>query len=193
VPLLPARVREWQIGCRVYKPRRPRDSPLYRLVERHLEELLRVWPERFARRHGPLRGVVERVLRSSCVAVSSKHGFARLWCGECRRSVLAPSPAAGGASAPPAKRRSSSSGPSGCATRCWPKSLTATNHLVLTIPRLLRPLFRRRRELLTELARAGAEAVSELVRLAAGGEARPGIVVSVATAGDLLQWHPTCT
>jgi hypothetical protein len=62
---------------------------------------------------------------------------------------------------------------------------------VLTIPRLLRPLFRRRRELLGELARAGAEAVKELVAHAGGeGEARPGIVVSVATAGDLLQWHP---
>jgi hypothetical protein len=49
------------MGCRVYKPRRPRESPLYRLVERHLEELLRVWPERFARRHGPLRAAVERL------------------------------------------------------------------------------------------------------------------------------------
>ncbi len=64
-------------------------------------------------------------------------------------------------------------------------------HIVLTIPRLLRPLFRRRRELLGELARAGAEAVKELVRLASDeGDARPGIVVSVATAGDLLPWHP---
>ncbi|HEV8529620.1 MAG TPA: hypothetical protein VGS60_19125, partial [Actinomycetes bacterium] len=37
----------------------------------------------------------------------------------------------------------------------------AHRHVVLTIPRLLRPLFRRRRELLKELARAGAEAVRE--------------------------------
>jgi hypothetical protein len=43
------------------------------------------------------------------------------------------------------------------------------------------------------LARAGAEAVQELVRLGCGSDARPGIVVSVATAGDLLQWHPTYT
>ena len=56
---------------------------------------------------------------------------------------------------------------------------------------LLRPLFRRRRELLGELARAGAEAVKQLVRrTSATTEVRPGIVVSVATAGDLLQWHP---
>jgi hypothetical protein len=38
----------------VYRPRRPRESPLSRLVERHLEELLRTWPERFLRQHGPL-------------------------------------------------------------------------------------------------------------------------------------------
>jgi hypothetical protein len=66
----------------------------------------------------------------------------------------------------------------------------AHRHLVLTIPRLLRPLFRRRRELLTELGRAAAEATSELVRRGVGGEARPGIVVSIATAEDLVQWHP---
>jgi hypothetical protein len=66
----------------------------------------------------------------------------------------------------------------------------AHRHVVLTIPRLLRPLFRRRRELLTELARAAAEAVNEFVRRSLGGEARPGMVVSIATAGDLLQWHP---
>jgi hypothetical protein len=50
-------------------------------------------------------------------------------------------------------------------------------------------LFRRRRELLTDLARSGAEAVQELLRVGCGQQARPGIVVSVATAGDLLQWH----
>jgi hypothetical protein len=38
----------------------------------------------------------------------------------------------------------------------------AHRHVVLTIPRLPRPLFRRRRELLKELARSGAEAVQEL-------------------------------
>jgi len=77
-----------EIGCRVYKPRRPRESPLCRLVERHLEELLRVWPERFAPRHGPLRAAVERVLREFLRCGLLEHGFARLWCGSCRRSVL---------------------------------------------------------------------------------------------------------
>jgi len=43
--------------------------------------------------------------------------------------------------------------------------------------------------MLSELARAGAEATVEIVRRAAGDGVRPGLVVSLATAGDLLQWH----
>jgi hypothetical protein len=77
-----------EITCRVYRPRKPRESPLFQLVERHLEELLRVWPARLARQHGPLRPVVERVLREFLECGLLQHGFARLWCGECRRSVL---------------------------------------------------------------------------------------------------------
>jgi hypothetical protein len=53
-----------EITCRVYRPRRPRESPSFQLVERHLEELLRVWPTRFA----------------------------RLWCAECRRGKTADGP-----------------------------------------------------------------------------------------------------
>jgi hypothetical protein len=55
---------------------------------------------------------------------------------------------------------------------------------------LLRPLLRRRRELLTDLGRAAAEAATELVRRGLGDGARPGVVVSITTAGDLVQWYP---
>jgi hypothetical protein len=180
-----------EISCRVYNPRRPRESPLYRLVERHLEELLRVWPERFAKRHGPLRAVVERVLREFLRCGLLDHGFARLWCGECRRSVVIAFSCRGRSFCPSCEKKKQ---------LLWAEWLreevlaaVAHRHVVLTIPRLLRPVFRRRRELLTELARAGAEAVQDLVRLALGREARPGIVVSVATSGDLLQCTRTCT
>jgi len=74
----------------VYRPRRARESPLFRLVEQHLEEFLRVYPERFAKQHGPLRPVVERVLRGFLMCGLVEHGFARLWCGTCRTSVLCP-------------------------------------------------------------------------------------------------------
>ena len=51
-----------EICARVYRPRRARESPLFRLVEQHLEEFLHVYPARFAKAQGPLRSVVERVL-----------------------------------------------------------------------------------------------------------------------------------
>jgi hypothetical protein len=115
----------------------------------NLKELLRVWPTRFVRQHGPLRPVVERVLREFLKCGLLEHGFARLWCSEWRRSVLV-------------------------AFSCRGRSFCP---VVLTIPRLLRPLFRRRRDLLTELGRVAAEAAAELVRRAAQSDVRPGLKV----------------
>jgi Transposase zinc-binding domain/Putative transposase len=147
-----------------------------------------VWPQRFARTHGPLRPVVERVLREFLKCGLLEHGFARLWCAKCRRSVLVAFSCRGRSFCPSCEKKKQ---------LLWAGWLreellapVAHRHVVLTIPRLLRPLFRRRRELLTELARAGAEATAELVRRGAGDDVRPGLVVSLATAGDLLQWHP---
>jgi hypothetical protein len=58
------------------------------------------------------------------------------------------------------------------------------------MPRLLRGIFRRRRELLLDLSQCAAEALAEYMRIRVGPDTRPGIVVSIATSGDLLQWHP---
>jgi hypothetical protein len=66
----------------------------------------------------------------------------------------------------------------------------AHRHVVFTIPRLLRPLFRRRRELLIELGHAAAAAIGALMQEALAEGVRPGVVACVATAGDLVQWHP---
>ena len=117
-----------------------------------------------------------------------EHGFARLWCSERRRSVLVAFSCRGRSFCPSCEKKKQ---------LLWAEWLREQllapvphRHIVLTIPRLLRPLFRRRRDLLTELARAGAEATVELVRRAAAPDARAGLIVSVATAGDLLQWHP---
>jgi len=52
-------------------------------------------------------------------------------------------------------------------------------HVVLTMPRLLRGIFRKRRELLLDLAQCAAEAVAECMKRQVGAEARPGIVVSI--------------
>jgi hypothetical protein len=177
-----------EITCRVYRPRRARESPLFRLVEQHLEKFLRVYPERFAGRHGPLRPVVERVLRGFMRCGLVEHGFARLSCGTCRRSVLVAFSCRGRSFCPSCEKKKQ---------LLWVEWLrdevlaeVAHRHVVLTIPRLLRPLFRRRRELLKELARApyGSWSASRLAaRLAPASSFRwPPRVIS-------CNGIPTCT
>jgi hypothetical protein len=53
------------------------ESPLYQLVEGHLEELLRLWASRLVRSHGPLRPLVERVLREFLRCGLLEHGWVR--------------------------------------------------------------------------------------------------------------------
>jgi hypothetical protein len=177
-----------EISCRVYKPRRARESPLFRLVEQHLEEFLRVYEVRFARVYGPLRPVVERVLRAFMRCGLVEHGFARLWCPACRTSVLCPFSCRGRSFCPSCEKKRQ---------LLWAEWLQKEvlapvphRHVVLTMPRLLRVIFRKRRELLLDLSQCAAEAVAEYVRIRLGPDCRAGIVVSIATAGDLVQWHP---
>jgi hypothetical protein len=177
-----------EISCRVYKPRRPRESPLFRLVEQHIEEFLRVYPERFAKEHGPLRPVVERVLREFIRCGMPEHGFGRAYCDACRATYVVPFSCRGRSFCPSCEKKHA---------LLWAEWLSrdllaavSHRHLVFTIPRLLRPLFRRRRELLIELAHAAAAAIGTLMQASLGGSVQPGLVARLASAGDLLQWHP---
>jgi len=151
-----------EICAWVYRPRRARESPLFRLVEQHLEEFLRVHEERFAKVHGPLRPVVERVLRGFLTYGLVEHGFARLWCGTCWTSVLSPFSCRGRNFCPSCEKRKQ---------LLWAewlqKEVLATvphRHVVLTMPRLPRGIFRKRRELLLDLSQCGALALAGYMR-----------------------------
>jgi hypothetical protein len=161
---------------------------LFRLVSQHIEELLRVYDERFAPRHGPLRSVVERTLREFLTCGLPEHGFGKLWCGTCRKSFIAPFSCRARNLCPSCEKKRS---------LLWAEWLQQEvlepvphRHVVVTMPRLLRPTFRKRRELLLDLSQCGAEALAEYVRRQLGADVRPGTVVSIATSGDLLEWHP---
>ena len=54
-----ASVRAGSVG--LYRPRRPRASPLYRLLEDHFAEFSTVYDERFAHRYGYWRPVTTEV------------------------------------------------------------------------------------------------------------------------------------
>ncbi len=46
----------------VYRPRRPRASPLYRLLDDHIAEFTTAYDERFAHRYGYWRPVIAEVV-----------------------------------------------------------------------------------------------------------------------------------
>jgi hypothetical protein len=77
----------------MYRPRRPRASPLYRLVERYYPEFERAYDERYERRYGGWRPVIGAVCRKLLRCGDVHFGFARVRCGGCQHETFVPFPA----------------------------------------------------------------------------------------------------
>jgi len=72
----------------VYRPRRPRASPLYGLLDRRFRHLSLVYDERFAHTYGPWRAVVPAVVDRFLACGILEHGFARIRCDACAHEYL---------------------------------------------------------------------------------------------------------
>ena len=88
----------------VYRPRQPRQSPLYRVIERYYPEFERAYDERYAERYGPWRPIVGAVARKFLRCGDLHFGFARVRCADCATKCSSPSPVASAACVPVATR-----------------------------------------------------------------------------------------
>jgi len=171
---------------RVYRPRHPERTPLYRLFDRYVLE----YDDRFEHRDGPLRPVVSRVVAEYLECGRLHGGFARLRCPTCRREhLLAFS----------------------CQTRNFCPSCQAKRgalfaehlvesvledvphrHVVFTIPRALRGIFQRERRLLSILSRCAHAGVQRAVRTYFGDRhLSVGTVAALQTFGSYAaNFHP---
>jgi hypothetical protein len=173
----------------VYKPRRPRASPLFRLVEAHFPELHAVYDERFAETYGAWRPVIRTVTERFLACGILEHGFARVRCGSCAHEYLL---------AFSCKCRYFC--PSCHAKRLavWGLWLEETllapvphRQVVLTIPKRLRAYCLCRRSLLGEIARVAARTVTAAIRATSGERALSvGIIGCLQTHGSRANWHP---
>ena len=173
----------------VYRPRRPRASPLYRLLADHFQTFATVYDERFAPRWGPWRRVVPAVVEKFLACGILEHGFARVRCGGCRHEYLLAFSCKCRYFCPSchAKRLAVWSG--------WLEEtlLAPVPHrqVVLAVPKRLRPSFLYRRALLGDLARLAARTLTAFIRATTGERALSvGIVASIQTHGSLANWHP---
>ena len=163
----------------VYRPRNPRASPLYRCADRHLAKL---------RSEGRLQRLLEeRVIERFLKCGDPHHGFARIYCPECRHDYLLPFSCKARYFCPSCHQKRV------LAYGDWVEEnvLAPVPHrqYVFTVPRLLRPIFSRRRGLLGELCHI-AERLLIQAYAGAGVEGRPGIILFVQTFGDLVTFNP---
>jgi hypothetical protein len=143
----------------IYRPRQPRKTPLFQLLEAHYDDVKALWEERFEKTHGRWRGFVDHAVWRYLDCGIAEAGFARLKCCKCPSCN--------------AKRAAA------FAAFLQDELLEDVGHSLwtFTIPKMLRPYFMYQRELLGDLARLAYETMQELMSEAVGDpRARPGVV-----------------
>jgi hypothetical protein len=72
----------------IYRPRRPRHSPLYQTIERYLPEFERTYHRSYAKQYGPWRPIIGDVARRFLRCGDLHFGFARVRCPDCRHEMF---------------------------------------------------------------------------------------------------------
>jgi hypothetical protein len=177
--------------CRVYRPRDPRKTPLWGLLDTLYERVKGSWEERFERKYGFRRGLADEAVARYLDCGVWDNGFARVKCRRCPQEFLVAFSCKGRGLCPScgAKRAAE------LGAFLIDEVVEDVGHAqwVFTIPKMLRLYFLHHRELLGELMRAAAETAKELLAGAAAGEEqglRVGIVAVVQTFGDRANFHP---
>ena len=164
-----------------YRPRHPHASPVWKVLHDHGGDFRRTQTVH----DDHLDQTVQAFLRCG----DFRSGFTRWRCPDCEHEfLLAFTCKQRGLCATCAQRRTLTLAPRIAETVCRP---VPHRHLVLTVPRLLRPVFRRDRALLTELFHAVREVLGPWMRERTGiTDGQPGVVAAAQTFGDFLSWHP---
>jgi hypothetical protein len=173
----------------IYKPRYPKGTKFYSILEENYETFLDTYDSRFREQYGYLRPVVSEVIYKYLDCGVLSNGFARVRCDSCGEEYLVSF---------------------SCKMRyfcpsCHQKRvlilgeflkervLTPTAHrqIVFTIPKMLRIYFMYNRKLLGKLSQCGYAALKEAYQHSLKNkDAFPGVVMSIQTFGDLVNFHP---
>jgi len=181
-----------------YRPRAP-SNHLKEIIEDSLEELRRVWDDRFRDKYGPLPARVLTLLSQYLECGDPHYGFVRLRCvnPECRKKEerLVPFSCRARGLCPSCGQRRAIEWAERMVEEVLP--LVPYRQLVFTIPVSLRKSFLFDRSLYGEICRAAYASTRDFMReraplSARQGKAVPAMVVSPQSFGDLLVPHPHC-
>ena len=74
----------------VYRPRRPKESPLWQCLCAQFDTFLDVYEERYQPRYGFLRPIIPEVVDKFLSCADLKQGFARIRCENCKHEFILP-------------------------------------------------------------------------------------------------------
>jgi ribosomal protein S27E len=173
----------------LYRPRDPRASDLWRLLDRHFETFQRVYEQQFQAKYGFWRPIVERSVRAFLKCGDLQQGFARVRCGDCGHEMFVAFSCKQRCACPGChQKRSLLTAMHVAEDVCLP---VAHRQVVWTIPKRLRLHARFDRKLLGKLASCAWSCLqAEIRRLLGRDDVQPGMAAAIQTHGDLLHWHP---
>jgi hypothetical protein len=170
-----------------YSRREPQKSALYQILYNYREEFEQRYEELFEERYGFLRGNVLESFDAYLNCGILRHGCARAVCEECNHSELI---------AFSCKERVVCPSCSAKRSHIFAETLHENillphphKHVVFTIPKRLRPYFKYDRSLLKLLYKAGWKAWRDYAE-GVHAEGTPAGIMSLHTAGDLINFHP---
>ena len=173
----------------LYRPRDPRASDLWRLMDRHFETFRRVYDERFQAKYGFWRPIVERSVAAFLSCGDLHEGFARVRCPGCGHEMFVAFSCKQRCTCPSCHQKRTLLTAIHVAEQvCAP---VAHRQVALTIPKRLRLHTRFDRKLLGGLCSCAWKCIqAEVRRLLGRDDVVPGMVAAIQTHGELLHWHP---
>jgi hypothetical protein len=173
----------------LYRPRDPRASDLWQVIDGHFASFRQVYDGRFAAKYGFWRPIVERSVTAFLKCGDLHEGFARVRCPDCRREMFVAFSCKQRCACPSChQKRALLTARHVAEEVCYP---VAHRQVVLTIPKRLRLHARFDRKLLGKLSACAWRCVqTEVRRLLGRKDASPGMIVAIQTHGELLHWHP---
>ncbi|NBD37212.1 MAG: IS91 family transposase [Verrucomicrobia bacterium] len=173
----------------LYRPRRPRASPLSQCIEDHREAFERHYVTRFQKRDGYFRPVVAQTLDAFTVCGDLSHGFARLHCDHCGHDYLIAFSCKQRYFCPSCHQKKVQQ--FGEFVRHEVVRKVPHRQIVVTIPKRLRKAFQYDRNLLTDFCQAAWLSLRDVIRNRLGTpNGQPGVIIAIQTFGDYLNFHP---
>ena len=173
----------------VYWPRKPKQTPLWKILWDHFEEFEQNYDRCFVKQFGFFRAVIARVVRKYLECGDLHKGFARVRCPNCHHEYLLAFSCRGRWFCPSCHaKKVVQFGAHLQANILYP---VPHRQYVFSMPKILRLFFKYNRKLLGKLCQCAQKSlVTFFQQVLRKNKGIAGSIVAIQTFGDYCRWHP---